>query len=66
MKKTAVLSCLAALVIFALFPCFCAAQGPGDPGCSPDDACPIDGGLSLLIAGAGALAARKAYKARKA
>ena len=38
------------------------SQG-GDPGCDPlDPACPIDGGLSLLIAAGVGLAARKAYK----
>ena len=43
------------------------AQGdPGDGGCDPlDPACPIDGGLSLLIAAGIGLGARKAYKAKK-
>lgn len=41
------------------------AQGPGDPGCDPlDPACPIDGGLSLLIAAGIGLGAKKAYEAR--
>ncbi len=40
--------------------------GPGDPGCDPlDPACPIDGGLSLLIAAGVGLAARKAFIAAK-
>lgn len=35
----------------------------GDPGCDPlDPACPIDGGLSLLIAAGIGLAAKRAYK----
>lgn len=38
----------------------------GDPGCDPlDPACPIDGGVSLLIAAGIGLAARKAYKHKK-
>lgn len=42
------------------------AQGPGDPGCDPlDPACPIDGGLSLLIAAGVGIGARKAYKMKK-
>ena len=43
------------------------AQGdPGDGGCDPlDPACPIDGGLSLLIAAGIGIGARKAYKAKK-
>lgn len=43
------------------------AQGnPGDPGCDPlDPACPIDGGLSLLIAAGIGIGARKAYKAKR-
>jgi hypothetical protein len=33
-----------------------------DPGCNPDLPCPIDGGLSLLIAAGVGLGARRAYK----
>jgi hypothetical protein len=37
-----------------------------DPGCNPDDpACPIDGGLSLLIAAGIGLGAKKAYDRKK-
>ena len=37
-----------------------------DPGCNPDDpACPIDGGLSLLIAAGIGIGARKAYLGKK-
>jgi hypothetical protein len=40
--------------------------GPGDPGCDPlDPYCPIDGGLSLLIAAAVGVGAKKAYDAKK-
>lgn len=39
---------------------------PADPGCDPlDPACPIDGGLSLLIAAGIGIAARKAYKMKR-
>jgi len=39
---------------------------PGDPGCDPlDPACPIDGGLSLLIAAGIGVGAKKAYDAKK-
>ncbi|MEJ7627575.1 MAG: hypothetical protein WKF35_11975 [Ferruginibacter sp.] len=38
---------------------------PG-PGCDPlDPACPIDGGLSLLIAAAVGIAAKKGYDAKR-
>ena len=37
-----------------------------DPGCDPaDPACPIDGGLSLLIAAGIGVGARKAYNKKK-
>ncbi len=37
-----------------------------DPGCDPlDPACPIDGGLSLLIAAGIGIGAKKAYNKRK-
>jgi len=37
-----------------------------DPGCDPlDPLCPIDGGLSLLIAAGIGLGAKKAYDKRK-
>ena len=40
------------LIILTCLPALVHAQGgPGDPGCDPlDPACPIDGGLSLLLA----------------
>ncbi len=39
---------------------------PVDPGCDPlDPACPIDGGLSLLIAAGIGIGAKKAYQAKK-
>lgn len=36
-----------------------------DPGCNPDLPCPIDGGLSLLIAAGIGIGAKKAYAAKK-
>ncbi len=37
-----------------------------DPGCDPDDpTCPVDGGVSLLIAAGIGLGARKAYQLKK-
>lgn len=44
--------------------------GPVDPGCDPlgdptAPPCPIDGGLSLLIAAGIGLGAKKAYQAKK-
>ena len=37
-----------------------------DPGCDPlDPACPIDGGLSLLIAAGIGIGAKKAYDSKK-
>ena len=42
------------------------AQLPSDPGCDPlDPACPIDGGLSLLIAAGIGIGAKKAYDLKK-
>lgn len=39
------------LIILTCLPALVHAQGPGDPGCDPlDPACPIDGGLSILLA----------------
>jgi hypothetical protein len=39
---------------------------PIDPGCDPlDPACPIDGGLSLLIAAGVGLGAKRAYQLKK-
>ena len=45
-----------------IFPIISNAQLP-DPGCDPNDpACPIDGGLSILIAAGIGLGARKAMR----
>lgn len=52
------------LMVGLLFVANTFAQAPpGDPGCDPlDPACPIDGGLSLLIAAGIGIGARKAYQ----
>lgn len=43
------------------------AVDPNNPGCDPlDPACPIDGGLGLLLAAGIGLGAKKAYEAKKA
>lgn len=55
------------MVFFASFalPSKSNAQ-PIDPGCDPlDPACPIDGGVSLLIAAAIGIGAKKAYNQKK-
>lgn len=50
------------MLMIAPFTGFC----QGDPGCDPlDPLCPIDGGLSLLIAAGVGLAAKKAHKSQK-
>ena len=42
------------------------AQFDIDPGCAPEDfPCPIDGGLTLLIAAGIGIGAKKAYDSRK-
>lgn len=42
------------------------AGGPGDPGCEPlDPACPIDGGLSALLAIGAGYGIKKIRDARK-
>ncbi|MBS1762711.1 MAG: hypothetical protein JSR00_07540 [Bacteroidetes bacterium] len=63
--KTKLIAAVIALMISVPTGVF--AQGdPGDGGCDPlDPACPIDGGLSLLLAAGIGLGARKAYKAHK-
>jgi hypothetical protein len=51
------------LVVFIL-PSVCFGQI--DPGCDPDDpACPIDGGVSLLIAAGVGLGAKRAFRSEK-
>jgi hypothetical protein len=55
--------------LFVLIGCLCfplLTNAQPDPGCNPDDPlCPIDGGLSLLVAAGIGVGARKAYLAKK-
>lgn len=52
------------IILFYSFGAF--AQDQNDPGCDPlDPTCPIDGGVSLLIAAGIGLGARKAYTQHK-
>ena len=53
------------IIIILVNPLGITAQ-PVDPGCDPlDPACPIDGGLSLLIAAGVGLGAKRAYQLKK-
>ena len=53
------------LAISLMQPIISTAQ-VSDPGCDPlDPTCPIDGGLSLLIAAGIGLGAKKAYDKKK-
>ncbi len=62
-KRVAILVVLLIVVFIVPISVF---AGPGDPGCDPlDPACPIDGGLSLLIAAGIGVGAKKAYDTRK-
>jgi hypothetical protein len=54
------------LLISLVQPIRSTAQTVSDPGCDPlDPTCPIDGGLSLLIAAGIGLGAKKAYDKKK-
>ena len=53
------------MTLILIFPLVMHAQ-PSDPGCDPlDPACPIDGGLSLLLAAGVGIGVKKAYAAQK-
>ena len=59
------------ILAFMVVPFIMSAQGlasdPGDPGCEPlDPACPIDGGLSALLAIGAGYGIKKIRDARKA
>lgn len=66
MKRLPYFICLFSVIILGvLLPAMSFAQ-VGQPGCDPfDPACPIDGGLSFLLAAGVGLAARKAFKTSK-
>lgn len=57
---------IAGLVFIIFSPLVVNAQfGPPDPCTDPDEYCPIDGGLSLLIAAGIGIGAKKAYDKKK-
>lgn len=52
--------------IFSLINPLKVSAQPADPSCDPlDPACPIDGGLSLLIAAGIGIGAKKAYDKKR-
>ncbi len=54
------------LLVNVILPFNGMSQAVSDPGCDPlDPLCPIDGGLSLLIAAGIGLGAKKAYDKKK-
>lgn len=54
------------LLVNVILPFSGISQAVSDPGCDPlDPLCPIDGGLSLLIAAGIGLGAKKAYDKKK-
>lgn len=63
--KNVVLVAVTMLVLNLMQPLKVSAQVV-DPGCDPlDPTCPIDGGLSLLIAAGIGIGAKKAYDRKK-
>ena len=66
MNKFSKYVCMLGLVIAATFFNPMRGLAQPDPSCDPlDPACPIDGGLSLLIAAGVGLGAKKAYDRKK-
>jgi hypothetical protein len=63
MMKSKIATTFLICIVCSLMPLLSHAQL--DPGCNPDLPCPIDGGLSLLIAAGIGIGAKKAYAARK-
>ena len=64
MKRNHIISIVSIILIFILMPSIGFAE-INDPGCAPDDPfCPIDGGVSLLIAAGIGIGAKKAYQER--
>jgi hypothetical protein len=62
MKNKTLVHVTVMMIIAMVLPFFAMAQV--DPGCGPD--CPIDGGLSLLIAAGTAYGVKKYREGRKA
>ncbi len=54
------------MVVFAIIPAISFAQDPDDPCTAPEDRCPIDSGVVLLMAAVVAIAAKKTYDYRNA
>ena len=67
MKNRSKFSFFIAISVFIV--CMCLSMislaDPPDPCTDPADYCPIDGGLSLLIAAGIGIGAKKAYNERK-
>ncbi len=62
LRKTIMLLSITAFIVF-FSPTKTFSQGPPDPNCDPlDPLCPIDGGLTLLLAVGVGLGAKKAFK----
>ncbi|MEO6490576.1 MAG: hypothetical protein ABIO04_11600 [Ferruginibacter sp.] len=54
------------VMIMSILQPLCSVAQVSDPGCDPlDPGCPIDGGLTLLIAAGIGLGAKKAYDKKK-
>ena len=70
MKRISFTHCIAfiGILLMILMPIFVMAEGdPGTGGCDPlDPTCPIDGGLSALLAVGVGYGIRKVRQARKA
>ncbi len=63
MKRKYIFSTISIIIICMVLPYIGLAQPTG--GCDPEDPlCPIDGGVSLLIAAGIGLGAKKAYQER--
>ncbi len=54
------------MLAFNFVPAISFAQDPDDPCTAPEDPCPIDSGVVLLIASVVAIAAKKTYDYRNA
>jgi hypothetical protein len=54
------------MIAFAVVPAVSFAQDPEDPCTAPEDPCPIDSGVLLLVAAVVGIAAKKTYDYRNA